>query len=93
MVQASGICVYLVVIEFLYKKMYKNSQKFFHKKLDKIQKMYYNKDTKGKEITKMKALNNIEKKVLEMLAEGKPVHGLMRDILIEMQLREMEKED
>lgn len=41
----------------------------------------------------MKALNNIEKKVLEMLVEGKPVHGLMRDILIEMQLREMEKED
>lgn len=41
----------------------------------------------------MKALNNIEKKALEMLAEGKPVHGLMRDILIEMQLREMEKED
>jgi hypothetical protein len=44
---------------------------------------------------KMKALNNIEKKVLEMLAEGKPIHGLMRDVLIEMQLREMEekKED
>jgi hypothetical protein len=28
-----------------------------------------------------------------MLAAGKPVHGLMRDILIEMQMREMEKED
>lgn len=41
----------------------------------------------------MKALNNIEKKALEMFAEGKPVHGLMRDILIEMQLREMKKED
>lgn len=41
----------------------------------------------------MKAMNNIEKKVLEMLAEGKPVHGLMHDILIEMQMREMEKED
>lgn len=36
----------------------------------------------------MKALNNIEKKVLEMLAEGKPIHGLMRDILIKMQMRE-----
>lgn len=41
----------------------------------------------------MKAMNKVEEKVLEMLAEGKPVHGLMRDILIEMQLREMEKED
>lgn len=39
----------------------------------------------------MKALNNIEKKVLKMLAEGKPIHGLMRDILIEMQMRELEK--
>lgn len=41
----------------------------------------------------MKAMNKIEEKVLEMLAAGKPVHGLMRDILIEMQLREMEKEN
>lgn len=39
----------------------------------------------------MKAMNNIEKKVLEMLAEGKPVHGLMREILIEMQMRELEE--
>lgn len=39
----------------------------------------------------MKAMNKIEEKVLEMLAEGKPIHGLMRDILIEMQLREMEE--
>lgn len=41
----------------------------------------------------MKAMNKVEEKVLEMLAAGKPVHGLMRDILIEMQMREMEKED
>ena len=41
----------------------------------------------------MKAMNKMEEKVLEMLAEGKPIHGLARDILIEMQLREMEKED
>lgn len=39
----------------------------------------------------MKAMNKIEEKVLEMLAEGKPIHGLMRDILIEMQLRELEE--
>lgn len=39
----------------------------------------------------MKAMNNIEKKVLEMLAEDKPIHGLMRDILIEMQMRELEE--
>lgn len=41
----------------------------------------------------MKAMNKIEEKALEMLNAGKPIHGLMRDILIEMQLREMEKED
>lgn len=39
----------------------------------------------------MKAMNKIEEKVLEMLAAGKPIHDLMRDILIEMQLREMEE--
>lgn len=38
----------------------------------------------------MKAMNKIEEKVLEMLTAGSPVHGLMRDILIEMQMREME---
>lgn len=38
----------------------------------------------------MKAKNEIEKIALEMLAAGKPVHGKLRDILIEMQLREME---
>ena len=43
----------------------------------------------------MKVMNKIEEKALEMLAAGKPIHGLMRDVLIEMQLREMEekKED
>lgn len=39
----------------------------------------------------MKAMNKIEEQVLEILAAGKPIHGLMRDILIEMQLREMEE--
>ena len=38
----------------------------------------------------MKAKNEIEKIALEMLATGKPVHGKLRDILIEMQMREME---
>lgn len=38
----------------------------------------------------MKAKNEIEKIALEMFAAGKPVHGKLRDILIEMQLREME---
>lgn len=40
--------------------------------------------------TKMKAKNEVEKIALEMLAAGKPVHGKLREILIEMQLREME---
>lgn len=38
----------------------------------------------------MKAMNEIEKIALETLAAGKPVHGKLREILIEMQLREME---
>lgn len=40
--------------------------------------------------TKMIAKNEIERIALEMLAAGKPVHGKLREILIEMQLREME---
>lgn len=35
----------------------------------------------------MKALNELERKVLEMIEEGKPLHGLARDIAIEMQMR------
>ena len=42
----------------------------------------------------MKATNEIEKKALEMLKNGEPIHGLTRDILIEMMLRKKnEKED
>ena len=78
-------------MNFYAKKCIKIHKNFFTKRLDKFQKVCYNVDTKGKEITTMKAMNNIEKKVLEMLAEGKPVHGLMREILIEMQMRELEE--
>lgn len=38
----------------------------------------------------MIARNEIEKKVLEMVKNGEKLHGLAREILIEMQLREME---
>lgn len=38
----------------------------------------------------MKPMNETEKKALELLNAGKPVHGLMREILIEMALREAE---
>ena len=37
----------------------------------------------------MKALNKMEEKVLEMLAEGKTLHGWAREVAIEMTLREM----
>lgn len=39
----------------------------------------------------MKATNEMEKKVLEMLEAGKPVHGMAREILWEMALREREE--
>lgn len=39
----------------------------------------------------MKAMNELEKKALEMLKAGKPIHGMLRDVLIEMQIREMEE--
>lgn len=38
----------------------------------------------------MVARNALEAKVLEMLAAGTPVHDLMKDVLIEMMLREKE---
>jgi len=41
----------------------------------------------------MKAMNELEKKVLEMIKEGKPLHGLARDVAIEMALREQEGEE
>lgn len=39
----------------------------------------------------MIARNKVEEKALELMREGKPIHGLLRDILIDMQLREMEE--
>ena len=39
----------------------------------------------------MKPMNELEKKVLEMIKEGKPLHGFARDVAIEMALREQEK--
>lgn len=41
----------------------------------------------------MKAMNKMEEKVLEMVKAGKPIHGWAREVLVEMTLREMEKED
>lgn len=38
----------------------------------------------------MKAYNEIEHKVLNMIAEGKPLRGEYREIAIEMAQREME---
>ena len=39
----------------------------------------------------MKATNEIEKKILEMLEAGEPIHGWAREILIEMALRAKEE--
>lgn len=30
-------------------------------------------------------INDLEKKALEMLTAGKPIHGLLKDILVDMQ--------
>lgn len=38
----------------------------------------------------MKAMNDIERKVLEMVANGEKLHGFALDILMEMTLRDME---
>lgn len=40
----------------------------------------------------MKAMNKLEEKALEMLREGKTVTGPLREILIDMALREEEEE-
>lgn len=40
----------------------------------------------------MKAMNKMEEMVIEMIREGKPLHGLAREIAIEMALREKEEE-
>ena len=39
----------------------------------------------------MKAMNEIEKKVLEMVKNGEKLHGWALDVLMEMTLRDMEK--
>lgn len=41
----------------------------------------------------MKAMNEMERKVLEMLEQGKKLHGLAREIAIEMALREQEEKN
>ena len=38
----------------------------------------------------MKAMNDIERKVLEMVANGEKLHGFALDILMEMTLRDIE---
>lgn len=42
---------------------------------------------------KLNPMNDIERAVAKMVAEGKSIHGWAREVLIEMTLREMEKED
>lgn len=37
-------------------------------------------------------MNELERKVVQMVTEGKPLHGFAREVLVEMTLREMEKE-
>ena len=43
-------------------------------------------------MTELKATNKIEEAVLEMVKAGKTLHGLAREILMEMTLRQMEEE-
>lgn len=40
---------------------------------------------------KLNPVNELEKIVVKMVEENKPIHGLAKDILIEMLLREEEK--
>lgn len=40
----------------------------------------------------LKPMNKIEETVLEMVRAGKPLHGLAREILMEMTLRQIEEE-
>ena len=42
-----------------------------------------------KEDRKMKALNKMEEKVLEMIENGVNLHGWAREVAVEMALREM----
>lgn len=43
-------------------------------------------------MNELKATNKIEEAVLEMVRTGKPLHGLAREILMEMTLRQMGEE-
>ena len=58
--------------------------------------LYYNQGkgkTKKEERTKMKAYNEIEAKVLEMINKGEKLTGPAREIAIEMLLREQERKE
>ena len=39
----------------------------------------------------MKAMNALEQKVLDMVARGEKLHGLAKEVYIEMKLRELDK--
>lgn len=39
----------------------------------------------------MRAMNALEQKVLDMVARGEKLHGLAKEVYIEMKLREMEE--
>ena len=41
---------------------------------------------------KLTPVNEIERKVLEMVRNGEPIHGLARDILEEMTIRAIENQ-
>ena len=57
--------------------------------LDKFQKYDIIIIERTKEDRKMKALNKMEEKVLEMIENGVNLHGWAREVAVEMALREM----
>jgi hypothetical protein len=57
--------------------------------LDKFQKYDIIIIERTKEDRKMKALNKMEEKVLEMIENGVDLHGWAREVAVEMALREM----
>lgn len=57
--------------------------------LDKFQKYDIIIIERTKEDRKMKALNKMEEKVLEMIESGVNLHGWAREVAVEMALREM----
>lgn len=44
-------------------------------------------------MTNLNPKNEIERKAVEMLKAGKPIHGILREVLTEMLLREEEKKN